>query len=68
MFIEMTCGCMAAFQADAEDADTLLLTWANSFVEAHRACGYMNQLNTDSPEKTKHYDINPSLKRKEKDE
>jgi hypothetical protein len=68
MFIEMTCGCMAAFQADAEDSDTLLLTWANSFVEAHRGCGYMASINKDNPEKTKHYDVNPLIKRKEKDE
>ena len=59
---------MAAFQADAEDSDTLLLTWANSFVEAHRGCGYMASINKDNPEKTKHYDVNPLIKRKEKDE
>lgn len=59
---------MASFQADADDADTLVLTWASSFVEAHRACGYMTALNTDNPEKMKRYDVNPVIKRKEKDE
>lgn len=59
---------MASFQADADEADTLVLTWASSFVEAHRGCGYMTSLNTDNPEKTKRYDINPVIKRKEKDE
>ena len=59
---------MASFQADADEADTLVLTWANSFVEAHRACGFMNQLNTDYPESTKQYDVYPRVIRKEKDE
>lgn len=57
---------MASFQADADEADTLVLTWASSFVDAHRGCGYMSQLNTDYPEKTKRYEVN--IKRKEKDE
>jgi len=68
MFVEMTCGCMASFQADADEADTLVLTWASSFVDAHRGCGYMSQLNTDYPESTKQYDVHPRIKRKEKDE
>jgi hypothetical protein len=67
MFIEMSCNCMASFQAEAEDADNLVLTWANSFVQAHRGCGFMNPLNTDSPEKTKRYDIAPEIKRREKE-
>lgn len=67
MFIEMSCNCMASFQAEVEDADTLMLTWANSFVEAHRICGFMNPLNTDSPEKTKRYDVAPEIKRREKE-
>lgn len=67
MFIEMTCNCMASFQAEVEDADTLVLTWANSFVNAHRNCGFMTHLASDSPEKMKRYDINPKLRRREKD-
>ena len=59
---------MASFQADAEDADNLVLTWANSFVEAHRGCGYMSSLNKDNPEKMRDYEVYPLIKRKEKDE
>lgn len=63
----MSCNCMASFQAEVDDADTLMLTWANSFVKAHSTCGFMSPLATDSPEKMKRYDVMPEIKRKEKE-
>jgi hypothetical protein len=58
MFIEMSCNCEASFQADAPDNDTLLLVWAQSFVNAHNACGFMTKpLSTDVEEKMKRYDL-----------
>lgn len=67
MFIEMTCPCMASFQAEAEDADDMVLLWAQQFANAHQTCGFMTSTNQDVPEKTKRYDIN-FKKRKAEDE
>lgn len=58
MFIEMTCKCEASFQAEAEDSETLVMVWAQSFINAHTDCGYMTRQKIDSiDEKTKRYDI-----------
>ena len=56
-FIEMSCKCEASFQADIEDSDTLMLLWAQSFVTAHRECGFMSSIRTDVQEKTVQYDV-----------
>ena len=56
-FIEMSCKCETSFQADLEDNDTLLLLWAQSFVNAHKECGFMSSIQTDLPEKTVRYDV-----------
>lgn len=56
-FIEMSCKCEASFQADIQDSDNLVLLWAQSFVSAHRECGFMTSINTDLPEKTVRYDL-----------
>ena len=58
MFIEMSCNCSASFQADVTESDTLLLVWAQSFVNAHNACGYMTKPLTQSiEEKMQRYDL-----------
>lgn len=56
-FIEMSCNCEASFQADLDDSDNLMLLWAQSFVNAHKECGFMAPINTDLPEKTVRYDV-----------
>ncbi len=54
----MSCNCEASFQADTPDNDTLLLVWAQSFVNAHNACGFMTKpLSQDVEEKMKRYDV-----------
>ena len=54
----MSCNCEASFQADAPDNDTLLLVWAQSFVNAHNGCGFMTKpLSQDVEEKMKRYDV-----------
>jgi hypothetical protein len=58
MFIEMSCSCTASFQADVGESDTLLLVWAQSFVNAHNDCGFMTKpLPQDVEEKMKRYDV-----------
>jgi hypothetical protein len=58
MFIEMSCNCSASFQADVTESDTLLLVWAQSFVNAHNECGYMTKPLTQSvEEKMQRYDL-----------
>ncbi|CAB4174836.1 hypothetical protein UFOVP965_84 [uncultured Caudovirales phage] len=58
MFIEMSCNCSASFQADIPETDTLLLVWAQSFVNAHNECGFMTKpIAVDVEEKLKRYDI-----------
>jgi hypothetical protein len=58
MFIEMSCNCTASFQADVSESDTLLMVWAQSFVNAHNACGFMTKpLLPDVEEKMKRYDV-----------
>jgi len=58
MFIEMSCSCTASFQADVGESDTLLLVWAQSFVNAHNECGFMTKpLTQDVEEKMKRYDV-----------
>lgn len=56
-FIEMTCKCDASFQAEIENNDTIVLLWAQSFVESHRSCGFMNPTLTDETEKYHNNDI-----------
>ena len=63
MFVEMTCQCMATFQVEADDNETMVIGWAQQFVEAHKPCGYMSGLNTmDKQEQTKRYTINNKQK------
>jgi hypothetical protein len=58
MFIEMSCNCEASFQVDVPDNDTLLLLWAQSFVNAHNECGFMTKpMQRDIEEKMKRYDV-----------
>jgi hypothetical protein len=58
MFIEMSCNCSASFQADVTESDTLLLVWAQSFVNAHNECGFMTKPLTQSvEEKMQRYDL-----------
>jgi len=58
MFIEMTCNCSASFQADASDNDTLVMVWAQSFVNAHQSCGFMTKPFVETAEeKMKRYDV-----------
>ena len=41
MFIEMSCKCESSFQIDTSENETLAMVWAQSFLNAHRECGYM---------------------------
>jgi hypothetical protein len=68
-FIEMTCTCMASFQADLEEAgENLIVMWAQSFVSAHQQCGYMNKVITDAPEKHRKFEFESDVMYKEKKE
>ena len=65
-FIEMSCNCMASFQADLEEAnETLIVMWAQSFVSAHQGCGYMNKIITDVPEKHRKFEFEGDVMYKE---
>jgi hypothetical protein len=57
MFVEMTCKCEASFQADSDNNELLVMVWANSFVNAHKECGYMTKGVEDAEEKMKRYDV-----------
>lgn len=57
MFLEMSCSCGATLQAESGDYDTLVMFWANSFIEAHHECGFMAKPKPIEIEKTKRYDI-----------
>jgi hypothetical protein len=65
-FIEMTCKCDASFQVELEDNDTLALLWAQSFVESHRVCGFMEPVKNNDNEKYRGTDI-MWVERKEKE-
>ena len=67
-FIEMTCTCMASFQADVEESETLIVMWAHSFVTAHHSCGFMNKVVTDAPEKTRKFEFESDVMHKERKE
>lgn len=56
-FIEMTCKCDASFQADLENNENVVLLWAQSFVESHRACGFMNPATYTDAEKYRRSDV-----------
>jgi hypothetical protein len=57
-FIEMTCKCESSFQADlSEDSETLIMLWAQSFVEAHKECGFMNNHKSNDYEKYRVTDV-----------
>jgi hypothetical protein len=67
-FIEMTCTCMASFQADVTESETLVLMWAQSFVSAHLQCGYMNKVVSDRPETTRTFMFETEVMHKEQKE
>jgi hypothetical protein len=57
-FIEMSCKCEASFQAElSDDSETLVTLWAQSFVQAHRECGFMNSYKPDESEKYRANDV-----------
>ena len=57
MFIEMSCNCSASFQADNDENDVLIMVWAQSFVNAHNACGFMTKPKLDVEEKMQRIDV-----------
>jgi hypothetical protein len=69
-FIEMTCNCVASFQADVEEAgnESLIIMWAQQFIAAHQQCGYMNPIKTDMPEKHRIFEFETDVMYKEKKE
>ena len=67
-FIEMTCNCSASFQADVDESETLIVMWAQSFVNAHHECGFMTKVNVDKPEKTRKYEFETDVMYKERKE
>lgn len=57
-FIEMSCKCEASFQAElSDDNETLVTLWAQSFVESHRDCGFMNPFKPNESEKYSSNDV-----------
>lgn len=57
-FIEMTCKCEASFQAElSNENETLTMLWAQSFVEAHKECGFMSNHKPDESEKYRSTDV-----------
>lgn len=64
-FIEMTCTCMASFQVDVEENETLAILWAQQFVGAHQGCGYMTKTAADAPEKHRKFDLGSDVMYKE---
>ena len=64
-FIEMTCTCMASFQAEVEENETLAVMWAQQFVGAHQACGYMTKIVSDAPEKHRQFEFETDVMYKE---
>lgn len=57
-FVEMTCKCEASFQAElSEENETLVMLWAQSFVESHRECGFMKGSKPDESEKYRVDDV-----------
>jgi len=69
-FIEMSCNCMASFQADVQEVanESLVIMWAQQFVSAHQQCGYMNPVKTDTPEKHRKFEFETDVMHKEKKE
>ena len=67
-FIEMTCTCMASFQVDVEENETLAILWAQQFVGAHQGCGYMSKINSDAPEKHRKFEFESDIMYKERKE
>ena len=75
MFIEMTCVCVATFQIETEEDLNLGMLWAQQFVDAHRACGFMSNTRSDKPEVVKKIEFNindtnahPVIRRREKED
>jgi len=67
-FIEMTCTCMASFQVDVDENETLAVIWAQQFVGAHQACGYMTKPVAEAPEKHRRFEFENDVMRKEERE
>jgi hypothetical protein len=67
-FIEMTCTCMASFQVDVEENETLAILWAQQFVGAHQACGYMTKTNSDASERHRKFEFESDIMYKERKE
>jgi len=67
-FIEMSCTCMASFQIDVEENETLAVLWAQQFVGAHQACGFMTKTAVDAPEKHRKFEFESDIMYKEKKE
>ena len=64
-FIEMTCTCMASFQVDVAENETLAILWAQRFVGAHQACGYMTKATSDASERHRKFEFETDVMYKE---
>jgi len=64
-FIEMTCTCMASFQVDVAENETLALLWAQQFIGAHQTCGYMTKTSFDAPERHRKFEFETDVMYKE---
>jgi len=64
----MTCTCMASFQVDVDENETLAVIWAQQFVGAHQACGFMTKPATEAPEKHRRFEFENDVMRKEERE
>lgn len=49
-FVEMTCVCVASFQVEVEENESMVMMWAQQFINAHSQCGYMTPIKTDRAE------------------
>jgi hypothetical protein len=57
MFVELVCTCGASMQFEQSNNEDALWLLTNRFVESHTSCGFVNKLQSDSPDKTERYDL-----------
>ena len=50
MLVSMTCKCGADFQVDTRNNELLASMWAQQFITAHGACGFMAPVIKDKVE------------------
>jgi hypothetical protein len=59
---------MASFQVEVAENETLAILWAQQFVGAHQACGYMTKTTSDASEKHRKFEFESDIMYKERKE